>query len=181
MCGLYGRKSILPLGVLAPTKKSMNHDEKITQLQAECARLAAALTLEVVFDGPPDHFNSGFVEVETVDGKSTGEVTWRKRPDGYWGLRLNASSTALRDLLAPTIELLNNPLPCPNFGVQTKWGAAGANVHPPEITTTIPMEQFIAENIGKPCGYCPICLYNKRRESELTRLRAACGPKEEPR
>ena len=44
-------------------------------------------TIDIVFDGPPDHEAGRFVEVEQ-DGQSINVGEWIKRGDGYWALRI---------------------------------------------------------------------------------------------
>ncbi|MEN6547580.1 MAG: hypothetical protein ABFE07_16220 [Armatimonadia bacterium] len=44
-------------------------------------------TIDIVFDGPPDHEAGRFVEVEQ-DGQSVNVGEWIKRGDGYWALRI---------------------------------------------------------------------------------------------
>ena len=44
-------------------------------------------TIDIVFDGPPEHEAGRFVEVER-DGKSIRLGEWVNRPDGYWVLRI---------------------------------------------------------------------------------------------
>ena len=47
-------------------------------------------TIDVVFDGPPDHESGRFIEVEDANGKSITIGEWIKRGDGNWALRLKA-------------------------------------------------------------------------------------------
>jgi hypothetical protein len=44
-------------------------------------------TIDIVFDGPPDHEAGRFVEVER-DGESISFGEWVKREDGFWALRI---------------------------------------------------------------------------------------------
>ncbi|QQN73919.1 Lar family restriction alleviation protein [Croceicoccus sp. YJ47] len=45
-----------------------------------------ALTIHIVFDGPPGPEAGRFVECETSDGKSVSFGEWTDRGDGYWAL-----------------------------------------------------------------------------------------------
>ncbi len=48
--------------------------------------------LDIVFDGPPSHESGRFVEVEDANGRSIRAGEWLQRKDGYWALRIRASS-----------------------------------------------------------------------------------------
>lgn len=46
------------------------------------------VTVDVVLDGPPNADPGRFVEVETLEGRSTRAGRWIDRGDGTWALRL---------------------------------------------------------------------------------------------
>ena len=45
--------------------------------------------IEFVFDGPPGPQGPRLVEVEDAKGRSIKAGEWRKRPDGFWALRVS--------------------------------------------------------------------------------------------
>lgn len=48
-------------------------------------------TIDIVFDGPPDHESGRFVEVEDQNRASIKMGEWVHRDDGYWVLRLTVA------------------------------------------------------------------------------------------
>ena len=47
--------------------------------------------IDVVFDGPPSHEGSRFVDVEDETGHSIRVGEWVDRGDGYWALRIRCN------------------------------------------------------------------------------------------
>ena len=55
------------------------------------------MAINVIFDGPPSHESSRFVEVENDHGESIRAGEWIKRADGYWALRIDEIPHQARD------------------------------------------------------------------------------------
>jgi hypothetical protein len=74
-------------------------DELMREVRAYAASLpeapqpATRRSIDIVFDGPPDHKSGRFVEVESPPGTSISFGQWVQRVDGYWVLRFVLSET----------------------------------------------------------------------------------------
>jgi hypothetical protein len=76
-------------------------------------------TIDVVFDGPPNHEAGRFVEVEDAHGTSINAGEWVEREDGFWALRIKldtqmnpllglATTKHLLEELATRMEITQN-------------------------------------------------------------------------
>jgi hypothetical protein len=46
------------------------------------------MTINIIFDGPPDYKGGRFIEVENDKGESINIGEWVEREDGLWALRI---------------------------------------------------------------------------------------------